>query len=172
MPGLMILSATFRCTGCFCSATNTLPNPPSPIASHERVGPDLLPGTFADFAVGPGGDALGGPFEKAAIGLVNEQQGLEPGLERGIAFAGPRDVTATSIRGLDLSGSVERWRLHRALARSWLHSDNVVRACSLLEQCEKRACFGQDPARLSAGNRQVAFKSRTPKTSRRSQQRA
>ena len=81
----------------------------SPLADRfdERVGADLPPWTFGDFGVGPRGDALGGPFEKAAIGLVNEQQGLEPGLERGIACAGPRDVTATSIRGLDLSGGVK-----------------------------------------------------------------
>jgi len=84
-----------------------LAEPPFADRFDECVGADLRSWTFGDFVVGPRGDALGGPFEKTAIGLVNEQQGLEPGLERGIARAGPLDVTATSVRGLDLSGNVE-----------------------------------------------------------------
>ena len=35
MPALMSLRATLRRTGCVCSATQTVPMPPSPIASSS-----------------------------------------------------------------------------------------------------------------------------------------
>ena len=63
----------------------------SPFAEcfDERVGTDLLPWTVGDFGLGSRAEALSGSFEKAVIGLVNKQEGLEPGLEGGIAFAAP-----------------------------------------------------------------------------------
>ncbi len=39
MPGLMTLSATWRRTGCSCSARKTTPIPPSPISRRSTYGP-------------------------------------------------------------------------------------------------------------------------------------
>ena len=44
MPGLMILSATLRRTGCSCSAMKTTPMPPSPICWSSLYGPIIVPG--------------------------------------------------------------------------------------------------------------------------------
>jgi outer membrane protein TolC len=44
MPGLRTLRATFRRTGCCCSAMKTTPKPPSPICSSSLYGPMMEPG--------------------------------------------------------------------------------------------------------------------------------
>src|SRR5688500_5238587 len=87
MPSFTIFSATWRCTGALCSARNTDPKPPSPIAGSKRYGPITVPGPSSSVVLAAGG---GDDAGAANVGARRAADFEEPASRRAARVRLPR----------------------------------------------------------------------------------
>ena len=95
MPGLMILRATVRRTGCCCSAMKTTPKPPSPICSSSLYGPICVPGQFGEPSHGTCRHAGGRRHRESWLVVVHAEQRFHAASKAVSSATGLLDVTGT-----------------------------------------------------------------------------
>src|SRR5262249_26019606 len=102
IPGLMILSATLRCTGCTCSAMKTTPKPPSPIFSSSLYEPTRVPRAFGDMMLANVRHSLGRRLQETGVLVINAEHGFEMCDCCGVAGTGLFKIQTAYVRRVDL----------------------------------------------------------------------